>query len=62
LTFLPPIKKHRSLQELKKISSKLGVKGTKKSGILLCFQKCVDILHQEIPEDFFSVPEKSVFL
>ncbi len=43
----------------KKISSKLGVQGIKRSGILRWFQKCVELLHQEEPKDFFS--EKRFF-
>ena len=43
----------------KKISSKLGVQGIKRSGILRWFQKCVELLHQEVPKDFFS--EKRFF-
>jgi hypothetical protein len=38
----------------KKISSKLGAKGIKRSGILRWFQKCVEFSHQEVPKDFFS--------
>ena len=38
----------------KKISSKLGVQGIKRSGILRWFQKCVELLRQEVPKDFFS--------
>ncbi len=38
----------------KKISSKLGTKGIKRSGILRLFQKCVELLRQEVPKDFFS--------
>ncbi len=39
----------------KKISSKLGVQGIKRSW----FQKCVELLRQEVPQDFFS--EKRYF-
>jgi hypothetical protein len=46
--------------QLKKISSKLGAMGIKRSEILRCFQKCVDLLRQEVSTDFLS--EKSVFL
>jgi hypothetical protein len=38
----------------KKISSKLGAKGIKSSKILCWFQKCVKLLRQEVPKDFFS--------
>ncbi len=43
----------------KKISSKLAVQGIKKSGILRWFQKCVELLRQEVPKDLFS--EKQFF-
>ncbi len=43
----------------KKISSKLGVQGIKRSGILRWFQKCVELFRQEVPKDFFS--EKQFF-
>ena len=42
-----------------KKSSKLGVKGIKRSGILRWFQICVELLRQEVPIDFFS--EKQFF-
>jgi hypothetical protein len=42
-----------------KISSKLGAKGIKRSRILRWFKKCVELLHQEVPKDFFS--EKWIF-
>jgi hypothetical protein len=32
----------------------LGAKGIKRSGILRCPQKCVELLRQEVPEDLFS--------
>ena len=38
----------------KKISSKLAMQGIKRNGILRWFQKCVELLHQEVPQDFFS--------
>jgi hypothetical protein len=38
----------------KKISSKLGAKGIKRSEILRWFQKCVELMRQEVPKDFFS--------
>ncbi len=38
----------------KKISSKLGVQGIQRSGILRWFQKCVELLRQEVAKDFFS--------
>ena len=38
----------------KKISSKLGVQGIKRSGIFRWFQKCEELLCQDVPEDFFS--------
>ncbi len=41
-------------QNWKKISLKLGAKGIKRSGILRWFQKCVELLRQEVPKDFFS--------
>ncbi len=44
---------------MKKISSKLGTKGVKRSGILRWFQKCVELLRQEVPKDFF--PRKMIF-
>ncbi len=43
----------------KKISSKLGVQGIKRSGILRWFQICVELLRNEVPKDFFS--EKQFF-
>ncbi len=56
----------------KKISSKLGVQGIKRSGILRWFTKFVELLRQEVSKDFFSeksffwkifqVPKNSVFL
>ncbi len=56
----------------KKISSKLSMQGIKRSGILRWFQKCVELLRQEVPKDFFSekqffckifqVPKNSAFL
>ena len=39
--------------------SKLGVQGIKRSGSLRWFQKCVELLRQEVPKDFFS--EKRFF-
>jgi hypothetical protein len=33
---------------------KLGAKGIKRNGILRWFQKCVELLRQEVPKDFFS--------
>ncbi len=41
------------------ISSKLAVQGIKRSGILHWFKKCVELLLQEVPKDFF--PEKQFF-
>ncbi len=41
------------------ISSKLGVQGIKRSGILHWFQKCVELMCQKVPKDFFS--EKRFF-
>ncbi len=41
-------------KSLRNISSKLGTKGTKRSGIFRWFQKCVELLRQEVPKDFFS--------
>ena len=38
----------------KKISSKLGAKGIKRSGILRWFIKCVELLRQEVPKDLLS--------
>ncbi len=43
----------------KKISSKLGVQGIKRSGILRWFQICVELLRQEVPKDFFL--RKTIF-
>ncbi len=43
----------------KKISLKLGVQGIKRSGILHWFQKCVELLRQEVPKDFFL--RKAIF-
>ncbi len=43
----------------KKISSKLGAKGIKRSRILRWFQKCVELLRQEVPKDFFF--RKTIF-
>jgi hypothetical protein len=43
----------------KKVSSKLGAKGIKRSGILRWFQKCVEFLRQEVPKYLFS--EKQFF-
>jgi hypothetical protein len=34
----------------------MGAKGIKRSEILRWFQKCVELLRQEVPKDFF--PEK----
>jgi hypothetical protein len=46
---------------LKKISLKLSTKGVsiKRSGILRRFQKCVELLRQEVPKDLLS--EKRFF-
>ncbi len=33
---------------------KIGGKGYQNSGILRWFQKCVDLLRQEVPKDFSS--------
>ncbi len=41
------------------MSSKLGAKGNKRSGILRWFQKCVELLRQKVSKDFFS--EKHFF-
>jgi hypothetical protein len=38
----------------KKFSSKLGVQGIKRSGILRWFQKWVELLRQEVLQNFFS--------
>ena len=38
----------------KKISSKLGAKGIKRSEILRWFHKCVELLRPEVPKNFFS--------
>jgi hypothetical protein len=43
----------------KKNPSKLGTKGIKRSRILRWFQKCVELLRQEVPKDLFS--EKHFF-
>ena len=37
----------------------MGVQGIKRRGILRGFQKCVELLRQEVPKDFFS--EKQFF-
>jgi hypothetical protein len=37
----------------------LGVQGIKRRGILRGFQKCVELLRQKVPKDFFS--EKRFF-
>ncbi len=47
------------LRVKKKISSKFGVQGIKRSGILRWFQKCVELLRQKVPKDSFS--EKRFF-
>ncbi len=39
---------------MKKISSKLSTKGIKRSGILRWFQKCVELLCQEVHKDLLS--------
>ncbi len=41
------------------MSSKLGAKGIKRSEIFRWFQKCAELLRQEVPKDFF--PEKQFF-
>jgi hypothetical protein len=53
LTFYPLKKVALPLIRVeKKISSKLGVQGIKRSRILPLFQKCVELLRQEVPKDF----------